>query len=198
MMMTTAGEHRARRRGRWRDWAAILAAVVVASMIAWATYQIGVLRAQNDALASALDQQRQQAQDAGQDPVAPPAEDIIRDPQAVTGPPGPQGPRGWDGTDGSIGPPGPTGPPGAPGRAGVAGENGTDGAPGSAGPAGPPGPTGPTGPAGPPGDQGPKGEQGPQGEAGPAGAQCPAGTTAKTITVVTTEGAQQIAACVAD
>lgn len=193
--MTGTGEHRARRimwRGKWRDWAAIVAAVVVATLIAWATYQIGLLRAQNEALASALEQQRRQAQDSGQEPVAPAAEDIIRDPQVVTGPEGPQGPPGRPGRDGRDGVPGPSGSPGAPGMPGLPGRDGVDGAPGATGPQGPQGPVGPEGP------QGPRGEQGPQGEAGPAGPQCPDGTHAETVTVLTTEGTRQIVTCVDD
>lgn len=199
--MMAAGEHRRRRLSRWRDWVAILAAVLVAATIAWATYEVGLLRAQNEALANALEQQRQQAQAAGQEPVAPAPEDIIRDPKVVTGPEGPQGPagpRGVDGTDGTAGSPGPTGPPGPSGAAGPPGAPGADGADGAPGPHGPAGPSGPAGPAGPAGPPGPQGEQGPQGEAGPAGGQCPDGTHAETVTVVTSKGTQRIAACVED
>lgn len=181
-----------RQSRRWRDWAAFALAVLIAGALAWTTYHIGLLQRQNEALASALEQQRQQAEDSGQEPVAPPPDEILRDPQLVVGPQGPRGPSGYPGADGrdgqpgSPGSPGPTGPPGAQGVAGMGG------APGQAGP------PGPAGSAGPPGPAGPQGEQGPQGDAGPAGAQCPEGTHAETVTVVTTGGARQIAACVED
>lgn len=126
---------------RWRDWPVFAVAILFAVLLAWTIYQVGVLRQQNVALASALESQRQQARDAGQEPVAPPPEVILRDPQVVTGPPGPQGPPGPRGTPGApgVGHPGQPGAagkdgsPGPPGPAGADGKDGTDGKDGADG-----------------------------------------------------------------
>jgi len=183
------------RRISWRDGATLAVAVLLAVLLGWVTYNIGLLRSQNSALASALAQQRQQAQDSGQEPVAPPPDEILRDPTVVEGPSGPEGPQGPAGEDGRDGLPGATGPPGDRGATGAAGADGADGEPGPAGATGPDGATGPQGATGP---EGPEGPEGPQGVAGPAGPDCPEGTHPDTVTVVTTDGPQQIAACVTD
>lgn len=105
---------------------------------------------------------------------------------------------------GDTGPAGPQGVPGIPGRDGadgLNGSNGVDGSPGVTGPAGEQGltgDTGSTGPAGAAGPAGPQGPTGPAGEAGPAGPACPAGYHAQDVMVVTAQGPQTIAACVAD
>ncbi|MGW3608929.1 hypothetical protein ACWD6N_03420 [Micromonospora sp. NPDC005163] len=211
-------------------------AVLVAVVVGWIAHDVRVTRAQVAALAVALDQQRRQAQDSGQEPVAPAAEDIIRDPQVVTGPEGPQGPRGQDATDEQVraaveryfarNPPKARDPNPTeiavavinyltenPPPAGKDGQDGTDGR--DASPeqvaaavreyltANPP-------PAGPKGDKGDPGEQGPGATPQQVADQveaylkahplpwCPDGTHAETVTVVTTDGAQRIAACVAD
>lgn len=88
-------------------------------------------------------------------PVAPPAEDIVEGIDSSTPIPGPTGQRG---EPGPAGPQGPAGEPGAPGQ---------QGEPGIPGPAGPEGSTG-TGTAGPEGPEGPAGEPGAAGPPGPA------------------------------
>lgn len=229
-------EHR--RSRRWivprKGLATAMVAVTVAVLIGWIAHEARVTRAQVGALAVALDHQRQQARDSGQEPVAPPPEDIIRDPQVVTGPEGPQGPPGRDATDDQVrraveayftrNPPKPgrapnpaeiavavinylTEHPPAPGKDG---KDGRDASPeqiaaavGEYLTANPP----PAGPAGPKGD---KGDQGDGATAQQIADQvkayltahplplCPAGMHAETVTVVTTDGAREIAACVAD
>jgi hypothetical protein len=160
------GGSRRQLRLRTRDWAFILAAVVLAVAVSWLVFQIGQLRDQNAALAAALQAQRQQAQGAGLSPVAPAPSEILHDPRVVTGPkgdPGPAGPPGRAGNPGPQGPTGPAGPSGRPGVAGAAGEPGQPGAPGVPGGKGDPGPGGPQGepgPSGPPGKDGSDGREG--------------------------------------
>lgn len=148
--------HHRRSRLKARDWLVIALVVVLAVVLGWGVHAIASVRKQNDALAAALTAQRQQAQDAGQSPVAPPPEKIRDDPAVtVPGPPGPTGPPGRDGEMGRAGLPGPAG---GPGPSGVPG------------PGGPPGSPGPPGSTGAPGQPGVKGDPGPAGEPGPAGA----------------------------
>jgi len=157
-------------RRRWQDWAMIAAAVLGACMLGYLMYANRVRAAQIDALSSALAAQRQQAQRAGQTPVAPPPGQILATPTPLKGERGDTGPAGrglaslvclsgsWrvQYTDGTVdpnagpctGPPGPIGAAGAPGTAGQDGQPGTTGAPG---PTGPPGPAGSPGPSGAPG-----------------------------------------------
>ena len=147
-----------------RDWSIILAGALLAAGIAWTSYRVGMLRSEAEALSVALTQQREQATNAGQTPVAPPAEDIRRDPTIVEGPPGQSGPGGPPGPEGDRGPsglPGPTGPPGVDGADGDGGPPGTVGTDGAAGE---PGPAGPAGQDGADGDRGPAGEDGADGE----------------------------------
>ena len=121
--------------------------------------QISTLSANNDAL-------RQQVQQLGQKPVAPPAQDVTGTVPTVAPIPGPSGSRGADGRDGRdatseqiaqgvseyclahancTGPAGPAGRdgtnglPGPAGADGAAGTNGADGAPGLPGTPGAPG-----------------------------------------------------------
>jgi len=98
---------------------------------------IATLSANNDAL-------REQVIEQGEQPVAPPSDEVTDEAPTVPGPqgqPGPQGPRGEPGEDGKDGPAGPPGP---------AGTNGTDGAAGATGATGPAGPAGPSGAPGEP------------------------------------------------
>lgn len=142
-----------------RDWLFVGALVAVVATATLASYTVGHIRAERDALSVALTQQRDQAEASGQTPVAPAAKEIQRDPTIVKGPPGEQGQPGH---------PGPTGP------AGPGGSTGPGGPPGANGPAGNPGPTGPPGPAGPAGQNGKDGQDGTDGATGPAGPQGPA------------------------
>jgi hypothetical protein len=133
-----------------------------------------------DRLSSSLDTTRQQLQQHGVTPSAPPAQSIVK---AVPGVPGAVGAPGVQGEQGVPGPvstvPGPSGPRGPAGPVStVPGPTGPDGAPGADSTV-----PGPAGPAGPPGADstvpGPKGDQGDQGVAGRDGAagQPPAGWT---------------------
>ena len=119
-------------------------------------------------LADGLDTTRQQLQQHGVTPSAPPAQSIVRGVPGVQGVPGLQG---------EPGPTGPTGPAGAEGPAGRPGATGPEGPPGAdstiPGPAGSPGATGPTGAPGP---AGPAGKDGTDGRDGAPG-QPPAGWT---------------------
>jgi hypothetical protein len=131
-------------------------------------------------LSSSLDTTRQQLQQHGVTPSAPPAQSIVK---AVPGVPGAVGAQGVQGEQGVPGPvstvPGPSGPRGPAGPVSTV--------PGPTGPAGVPGAdstvAGPAGPAGPPGADstvpGPKGDQGDQGVAGRDGTdgKPPAGWT---------------------
>lgn len=158
------GEHeRPRLRLERKDWVFVAILAAVAALIGWTLHLVGVVRAQNDALAAALAVEQRQTQDAGLTPAAPPPAKILDDPGAIvgekgdpgsTGPRGPQGPQGPTGNMGPVGPMGPTGP------AGVDGQDGADGEPGAAGEAGPAGPQGEAGPAGPAGADGEDGADG--------------------------------------
>lgn len=147
--------HAARPRIPLRDWLAIAVAAMLGLGVLWLATQVGTLRTESDALSIALAQQREQAVATGQTPVAPPPEEIKRDPRIVKGPPGEPGRPGADGL---------------PGRPGRDGEDGMDGSPGPPGPSGPPGPaTAVTGPRGPQGEPGPSGPAGPPGKDGADG-----------------------------
>lgn len=156
-----------------RDAAAVVVVLVAVGVLGWLTYLARaeqVHGAQITALSKALDQQRGQAQRAGQTPVAPPPAQILASPQIVRGDTGAAGPAGrglaavwctsggrWQVsyTDGTLvydagactGPPGIPGVAGSPGPVGSGGPQGV-GATGPPGPAGSPGETGPAGPAG--------------------------------------------------
>jgi hypothetical protein len=161
-----------------------------------------------EAVSSGLDTLRVQIEMLGEEPVVPPAEEIVEDVETGGDPvmiPGPQGEPGEPGQapapaeiqravnnycalqpGGSCeGPEGPIGPAGAAGAAGEAGAAG-------------PGPTdeqvvaailafcgdgGCVGPIGPAGPEGPAGAQGPAGPAGPAGPSCPDGYSLVTIPI---------------
>jgi hypothetical protein len=162
----TGGHERPRLRLARKDWLFAAALVVVAALIGWTLHQVGVVRAQNDALAAALAVEQRQVQDAGLTPAAPPPSKILDDPGALAGekgdpgdpgavgPRGPQGPPGPTGNMGPPGPMGPVGPSGVAGATGPAGAAGVDGQPGAAGEPGPVGPQGERGPAGPAGSDG--------------------------------------------
>jgi len=84
------GLHRLRQAtGRWA-W--LVAAILVAVLLGSAIYEYGHTVAQREALADAVDLQREQALVSGQTPVVPPADEIRRDPQIIQGPPGEPGP----------------------------------------------------------------------------------------------------------
>ena len=148
----------ARPRLHLRDWLSIVAVAALGVGFLWLSTQLGILRQESDALAVALTQQREQAQSNGQTPVAPPPEEIRKDPRIVRG------------AQGEPGEPGPAGFPGADGLNGMPGKPGPAGSPGPAGADGVPGPAGPAGPAGADGKDGADGAPGPEGPAGPAGA----------------------------
>lgn len=160
------GAHERLRRVRPGEWLALVVVVVLAVGFSWVVHEIGVIRAQNDALAAALAAEQRQAQGAGMTPAAPAPGEILKDPTVVgergesglPGPRGPQGPTGNMGPPGPMGPVGPGGPPGDVGAAGVDGQPGSDGQPGQPGAAGESGPAGPQGEPGPPGADGEDGE----------------------------------------
>lgn len=136
-----------------KDWLVLLALVVGAAVLGWTVHQVGLVRAQNDALATALATEQRQVQDAGLTPAAPAPSEILRDPQVIAGERGEPGPQGPPGPTGNMGPVGPMGPPGPTGPPGV-GEPGPAGAAGEAGPAGPQGEPGPAGQDGVDGEDG--------------------------------------------
>lgn len=92
------GTHRERLTARLRTaaqhWAWLAVAILGAVLLGWGTYELGHMRAQNEALATALERQREQAMQSGQTPVAPSADEVRRDPEMIEGPPGPVGPVG--------------------------------------------------------------------------------------------------------
>lgn len=157
------GTHRipkVRRPVRRRDLAFWAAVVVGAIALGFGIYQAGLWRAQKDALVTALTQQRQQAQDAGLTPVAPPPKKILDDPGVVAGPKGDQGepgPAGPGPTDAQVRAaidayfrqhPVANGRPPTPTEIAAAVVNYLTAHPPS------PGPVGPSGPAGAEGDRG--------------------------------------------
>lgn len=75
--------------------------VVAVAAIALVLYLVGLQRARIDVLEQALGDEQSNAEANGIEPVAPPAEELIEDPQDYTPEPGPSGPSG---------PPGPAGP----------------------------------------------------------------------------------------
>lgn len=70
-----------------RQWWWLAVALAAALVLGWGTYQIGHLRAQTEALSTALELQRDQAEASGQRPIAPAAHEIRRNPQIVQEPP---------------------------------------------------------------------------------------------------------------
>jgi len=98
-------------------------------------------------LAANNDELREQVDDLGEVPVAPPSDDVIEDAPAIPGATGPQGPAGPQGPRGE---PGKDGKDGTDGAAGPSGQAGTDGSPGATGAQGAPGPAGTDGAAGQP------------------------------------------------
>jgi hypothetical protein len=168
---------------RTRDWVAIGIAGLLFLAVAYLFYDRQTRVDQINALSSALNAQRAQAQRAGQTPVAPPPKQILATPTQVAGPPGDRGDTGATGATGAAG----------RGLASVICVSGvwrvqyTDGTvDNSAGPCtGPPGPigaaggvgaTGSTGPAGKNGQDGAAGSSGAQGDPGPTGPAGPAGS----------------------
>lgn len=145
-------------RDRW--WSLFVAFAVMLFLLLgvamvvkiWSTEnQVTTLNTTVGQLSAGLTTTRDQLQQHGIQPSAPPPEKII------AGVPGAQGIPGLAGAVGAQGPPGPAGPPGSPGPAG------------SPGVAGSPGAVGPSGAAGSPGSNGVNGQDGPAGVPGPAG-----------------------------
>lgn len=164
----TAAEHRRQRRiNRIVLPLVLIGAIGVPTLIITAVVQ----HQQIAGLSTALEAQRQQAQQSGQTPVAKPPGDVKADPArpTVSPEPGPAGPAGANGLSivgariascrlvliredgreydagpvcGADGSRGPSGKPGAPGSPGP---TGAAGQPGAAGPAGPKGDTGAAG-----------------------------------------------------
>lgn len=131
-----------------RDWLIIAVAAAAVVGFLYLAGQVGKQRQQLDAFSVALTQQREQAQESGQTPVAPAPEDIRRDPKIVQGRPGDPGDPGRPGDPGDPGDPGPSGPPGSPGEPGTGGTDGEPGPPGAAGSPGKDGADGKDGAAG--------------------------------------------------
>lgn len=69
-----------------RQWSWLAVAIAAALVLGWGTYQIGHLRAQAEALSTALELQRGQAEASGQQPVAPAAREIWQNPEIVAEP----------------------------------------------------------------------------------------------------------------
>ena len=177
------------RRGRPRratmsaaiGWAAVLAffafiALVLHSVQASNQHLADGQKAQATVisrLSSSLDTTRQQLQQHGVTPSAPPAQSIVK---GVPGVPGAVGAQGPQGSPGSVGPSGEPGPAGSPGPVGSPGPTGVPGSAGSNGKDGPTGAPGPAGPQGDPGPAGPAGKDGTDGKDGAPGAP-PAGWT---------------------
>lgn len=198
-------DRRLRRRFYWQ----VAVAGVLLVLVSWLLWRAWFTDDNDDiaALAGAVDELRVQVLNLGEEPVAPPAEDIVENPPSVVAIPGPEGPRGPQGATGApgspcqpanpncIGPPGPIGPAGAAGSDGAtgpAGDTGATGAPGESivGPQGPQGETGVTGATGP---------QGPAGPPGPAGATtCPEGFTLTPFVLNSPEGQVDALICIAN
>lgn len=128
-------------------WPVMGIAIVILGILTF--WQIADLRANDEkttqaveALSVALAAEQDAKKADGEQPVAPPPEDIVKDPGIVQGKPGEpgqpgaegqQGPKGDKGDKGDPGKPGPTPPPGEdgedgqPGVPGEPGKNGTDG-----------------------------------------------------------------------
>lgn len=153
----------------------VLAAVAVIVVILAFAYRRDAVNTKDDleraeadtaVVAQSVEALREQVAALGEEPVAPPPEDVVDVPDInvvpVPGPVGPEGPPGrpgkdgLDGKDGAAGIPGNTGPSGPPGADGAAGLPGADGAAGA------------DGADGLPGADGADGADGAQGPAGPA------------------------------
>lgn len=176
---------RLRRRSRWKMAGfialAIVAALLLGRQTAGLTDRAAAEQDRANRAVTGVDQLCQQVRQLGGQCVVDPAS--LRGDTGPAGPQGVPGIPGRDGDDGVDGAPGSTGPIGPAGPAGDQGPEGDQGETGPAGTVGPPGPPGPAGPAG---------------EAGPAGPECPTGYHPQDVTVMTGEGPQVIAACVAD
>lgn len=152
-------------RGRIKFWPMVGTMILVLSLLSF--WQILDLRAADrrqsasvSALASALEAEQNNQKAKGQQPVAPPPDQIIDDPSIVKGEPGEPGTPGKDGVDGKDGKPGEKGDPGTPGKPGSVG---------SPGPAGPPGVDGKDGVDGTNGQDGKDGTNGQDGTNGTNG-----------------------------
>lgn len=168
-----ASEFIAQVKDRVSFWQVLGLLVVALSLASF--WQINELR-DNDklqsqkvaALAIAL-KAEQSAQEAnGEEPVAPPPEQIVDDPNIIQGEPGTDGEDGQDGRhgiDGSTGEPGKPGASGKPGKNGVDGTDGEDGEPGAT-VTGPPGKDGKDGTNGTNGTDGKDGVDGVDGKNG--------------------------------
>lgn len=146
-----------RRRSAWLFWSGLVGVCLVVVAVLWA---VDTRADQVQALADALRAEQAQTRDRGDEPAAPPPEDIVRDPSVIEGPRGQGGRPGrgitdvriiadrWvvifdDGTTRDLGPI-PTPSPGASGKPGQSppclseprqcrGEKGTDGEDGDKG-----------------------------------------------------------------
>jgi hypothetical protein len=176
------------RKGRRASLGAVIAWVAALALTVFVGLVLHSVQASNQRLAdgqaaqatvitrlsAGLDTTRQQLQQHGVKPSAPPAQSIVKAVPGVPGTPGVAGSPGVPGAAGSPGPastvPGPSGPPGKPGPVSTV--------PGPAGPVGAPGADstvpGPAGEPGAPGADstvpGPKGDKGDTGDRGAAGA----------------------------
>lgn len=70
-------------RRRLGDWLTVAACVALAATLAWTLTQIQTQGERVDALAAALEAEQQAAEDRGETPVAPEAEEIIEDPEVA-------------------------------------------------------------------------------------------------------------------
>lgn len=145
-----------RRAGLWL-WVgvvvtlAVLGGYITATVLDLATNYNG-LKAENGHLSESVVTLRNQVENLGATPNAPPPE---RTPNNPTN--GANGANGTDGVNGAAGSPGAPGPAGPPGTDGMDGTQGDPGPPGAAGGDGSPGEPGPPGVAGSPGPPGPAG-----------------------------------------
>ena len=201
-------------------WVAVLLVAVFAGVTAYVDR--AEKAAASEALGEALTIEQSATEARGDEPVTPPATEILEDPTVIPPEPGADGTAGRDGTDGENGAPGAQGPAGGPGAPGLDGEPGPAGAQGPAGEPGQTGPPGPEGVPGPPGPEGAPGVAGPagadgaagldgapgaQGEAGVPGAPgadgtpgpaCPPGYTGTDLVVLTESGPRQVFGCTLD
>lgn len=162
---TTTEPREARMRKRFLPWWLVVFVLLSGLTIfqVWGLkQQLGVDHHRVDSLYTALKQEQDAKIKEGQTPVAPPADEIAKNPSVVPGPkgaPGDTGPQGIPGLQGPMGIPGlqgekgdkgdkgdtvvgPQGIQGIPGIQGPKGDAGANGLDGAAGPAGPPGPAG--------------------------------------------------------
>lgn len=128
-------------------------------------FQISALTTTVGALSVALTAEQNATLEEGGKPVAPPAVDIVEDPEIIPGKPGDNGLDGRDGMDGEDGSPGKDG---LPGRDGDNGDS-IEGKPGSQGALGQAGLPGVDGVQGEPGKDGADGTNGKDGQDGADG-----------------------------